>query len=200
MHPLAAASSSNTTEKFEIFGILSSADAIAVIAILVSAFTWFRSRTLEERIRMDSDERAKFDVVFRTPVVARLEPLEGILKEFGRMIRNGHSMSGVAATSSTVQKHEHSEWFFSLSSFLSTHNGTTSDLLFSELNQYWDQASFLINEISNATSTERALTLFRQLQSLGDSFLGRSRKVLVERRTSIRATPPPILGLPFSRK
>ncbi|WP_289043316.1 hypothetical protein [uncultured Aliiroseovarius sp.] len=200
MHPQAVASSSKTTEQFEIIGFISSADAVAFLAILVSVFTWFRSRRLEERIRMDSDERAKFDVVFRSPVVSRLEPLEGILKEFSSLIRNGRSMSGIAAKISTVQKHEHSEWYFSLTSFLQTHNGATSNLLSSEIDQYWDQSSFLINEISNATSPDRALSLFRQLQSLGDGFLGRSRIILVEKRTSIRATPPPILSFPLYRK
>ncbi|NOX40141.1 MAG: hypothetical protein GXP05_06410 [Alphaproteobacteria bacterium] len=149
---------------------------------------------------MDDDERTKFDVVFGSPVIARLEPLEGILNEFGRTIRKGSSMPEIAEMMSTVQKHEHSEWYFSLHSFLENHNGTSSKLLFSELSQYWDQSSFLINEISNAESPERALTLFRQLQSLGDGFLGRSRNILVEQRTSIRVTPPPILHLPFSRK
>jgi hypothetical protein len=197
MPPQAATSSSDSTSQSEIFGIISSADAIAIVAVAVSAYTWFRSRTIEERIRLDSDERSKFDLVFGNPVTAKLDPLENIHKAFGTLIRNGSSMSGIAANISSLQKNEHSEWYFSLTSFLHNHEGSISELLNSALNEYWDQSSFLVNELSNASSKERAITVFRQLQSLGEGYLARSRKILVEKRTSIRATPARILRIPF---
>ena len=200
MHHQVGTTSSKNSDELSIFSDWSSADTIALIAVVVSLITWWRSRTIEERIRADSDERAKFDVVFGNPVVARLEALEITILEVGRAIRNSSSMTGVAATISTIQKHEHSEWYFSLQSLVSNHDELLTGLLASELNEYWDRASFLIDEISNATSKDRAVTIFRQLQSLADGYLVRSRKLIVEHRTSIRGEAPAILNIPFRKK
>lgn len=200
MHHQVGTTSSKNPGGFGVFSDWSSADTIALIAVGVSLVTWWRSRTIEERIRADSDERAKFDVVFGNPVAARLEALESTISEVGRAIRNSSSMAGVAATISTIQKHEHSEWYFSLQSLVDSHNESLARLLASELNEYWDRASFLIDEISNATSQERSVAIFRQLQSLADGYLVRSRRLIVEHRTSIRGEVPAFPMISFRKK
>ena len=192
MLPQVATSSSNLSAGLQL------RDIAAVIAIGVSLLTWFRSRKIEERIRADGDARAGFDLVFGNPLTARLEPLDAIISEFIASVRNSSSMPAIDAAVSTIQKHDHSDWYFAMLSFLDSHPQEPSRFLASELQEYWDQSSHIINQIGTATSPTRALSLCRQLRTLGDRYLGRSRRILFDERVSLQGTIPPFLPkLPF---
>ena len=194
MHLQVETNSSDKIDGFDILNFVPSADTVALIAVLVSAYTWYRSRTIEERIRADSDERTKFDVVLGNPFIARLEVLESILSGIGHVVRTQPHSSEISENLSTIQTHEHSEWYFSLLSLLQNYDAAPATVLESALNEYWDQASFLIDEMSNAETPDRTMLIFRQLQSLIDGHLGRSRKLLIEHRTKVRGSAPPIFG------
>ena len=192
MHPQVETTLSDVNENLSVWDILVSSEAIAVLAILVSVGTWFRSRKIEERIRADSDERNKFDIVFGNPFTARMELLESIMPVFGSSITCARSISALRASVSSLQKNEHSNWYFSLDSFLNVHDEGPHRLLNSELNEYWDQSSHLIDQIGNTICMKRAKIQARQLQALGERYLVRSRKHLVAYRTNLRGTPEPI--------
>ncbi len=180
-------------------GLLSSTDIIAIVAVVVSIFTWFRSRAIEDRIRADSDERAKFDIVLGNPLTSRLEPLENILAAFGRAVLEGRSTTATGVAISQIQKYEHADWYFGVMSVFDAHDEMPCGILRTELDSYWDQASFLIDEIINATTSERAATLVRQLRLLGEGYLGRSRRILVDHRIKVRGHRPPVLRIPKFR-
>jgi hypothetical protein len=194
MRHQAETSLSDKTDGFEILNFVPSTDTVAIIAVLVSAYTWYKSWTIEERIRADSDERTKFDVIFGNPFIARLEVLESISMGIGHVVRTQPDSSKISENLSTIQTHEHSEWFFSLTSLLESYDAAPATALKSALSEYWDQASGLINEMNDAKTPARAMSIFRLLQSLIDGHLGLSRKLLIEHRAKVRGSAPPVFG------
>lgn len=186
MHPLVEATLSKLCSSTG-NGDFPWAESIAAVAVVVAGFTWNQTRQIEKRIREDADERSKFDLVFGDPVAMKLGLLEGILSEFNRAVSRGISLRGMAALVNTIQRQDHSEWFFGLEAFLSSHENPISRVISTDLNMYWDQASFFVDEINNATDKERARSVYRQLQACGDGFLARSRTRVVEHRMNISA-------------
>ena len=196
----AETSSSNTPESSTFIDYLFSSEVIALIAVGVSIFTWYRSRGIEERIRADADERSKLDVVFGSPFTARVEQLEGPVQDFARCIQTDTAMPSIIAGISQVQKIRHADWYFGVLSLLDSYQGAPSDDLRTALDSYWDRSSHLVDEMSNAISPDRAREVHRKLQSLADQYLADSRRRLVEHRSSITGKPSPVLAIPFLRR
>lgn len=197
MLPLVAKISSSSEQDFKFFDHVGAAEIVALIAIIVSVVTWFQSRAVEERIRADGKECSKFDTVFGTPLTARLGFLEGIITDFGRCIRTATNIVGVPPAISKIQKEEHAEWFFAMDSLLESYHDAPSGNLRTILDDYWENSSFLINEIDNALDLEQAAQVHRRLRLRGDQYLKDSRKTLVDHRANLKGVPAPIFKNPF---
>lgn len=160
-------------------------DAIALIAVCVSALTWWRSNRFEERMRSESAARAKFDITFGNPLTTRLELLEGVIADFKHAIYTTSNVSNISSAMSAVQLHQHTEWYFGIDSFLLSQNQASCKKLQTALNEYWDNSGFLINEISNSISAEQAKSNLRELGKLGDKFLAIVREIIIDNRNNI---------------
>ncbi|WP_158243165.1 hypothetical protein [Acidimangrovimonas sediminis] len=161
-------------------------DLLAVASIIVAVWTWHRSRSIEERIRSDADARSGFDYVFGAPFAARLEPLDQIIDDIARTATSATSVGGRAAMISAIQRNEHSDWFFALDALLSSSKENIAPLLITKLNEYFDRANDIINEISSASEENQLRAQCSLLRRERDIFLALSRNYVHEHRSSIR--------------
>lgn len=199
MHHLVANNLSNATDTTSVDSWIATSDLIALFAVLLSAATWLHSRSIENKLRADSDERSKFDITFGSPLTARLEILETVISDFGHAIRSNSTMVSVATSMSEIQKHEHTDWYFGIDSILQNQNSVAPLNLNTQLNEYWDRSVLLIDQISNAPNTEQATNYLRELQTLADGFVGSCREGLVDYRQSISTAKPSFIRKCLSR-
>lgn len=161
---------------------VSTADAIASVAIVVSLLTWLYTVFIEHRIKRRDDRRALFDASVGLPFFAKLDLLEPILLQLN-VICSERDVIVRAKTLSDLQRKDHTAWYMTVTSFLDAQDYNYFGAAHNETNDYWDKMSDIINDLSSEADASKVIHLLKEVNSLGQRYLTRQRTGIHHQRS-----------------